>query len=82
MGRISNILNGWENFIEKNEVSEKLAKLRAVNCSDCSSAKKGLLTAFINDDLKEIQGYYCNECKCPLSAKIRSINETCPLKKW
>lgn len=82
MGQISNILNGWENFIEKNEVSEKLAKLRAIECANCPMAKKGILTAFINDDLKEIEGYYCKKCTCPLSAKIRSINESCPLKLW
>lgn len=31
-----------------------------------------MLTAFINDELTEIKGAYCNLCKCPLSAKVRS----------
>ena len=80
--QISNILNGWQNFIAKSEVSEKLAKERAAECAKCTHAKKGKLLAFIKDDLKEIEGYYCDLCKCPLSAKLRSELETCPLELW
>ena len=80
--KLSNILNGWQNFISKSEVTEKLAKERALKCAECPSNKRGMLTAFINDDLKEVQGNYCDLCKCPLSAKIRSERETCELNKW
>jgi hypothetical protein len=80
--QISNILNGWQNFLAKSEVTELLAEHRAVNCLVCPYLKKGKLLAFIKDDLKEIEGHYCDLCKCPLSAKIRSENETCPLGEW
>jgi hypothetical protein len=80
--QISNILNGWQNFLAKSEVTESLAEHRAVNCLVCPYLKKGKLLAFIKDDLKEIEGHYCDLCKCPLSAKIRSKNETCPLGEW
>ena len=80
--KLSNILNGWHNFLSKSEVSERLASNRAMECIGCSHAKKGMLTVFIKDDLEEIQGYYCDLCKCPLSAKIRSINEKCDIDKW
>lgn len=78
---IKDILSGWSNFIDKSEVTEAIAKERAAICSTCVHAKKGILTAFIKDDLKEIQGYYCNDCLgCPLSAKIRTKDNIC--KKW
>ena len=80
--QISNILNGWQNFIAKSEVSEKLAKERAAECAKCTHAKEGKILAFIKDDLKEIEGYYCDLCKCPLSAKVRSQNENCEDKLW
>ena len=80
--QISNILDGWQNYLEKSEVTESLAEHRAVNCLVCPYFKKGKLLAFIKDDLKEIEGCYCDLCKCPLSAKIRSKNETCPLGEW
>jgi hypothetical protein len=79
---VNKILKGWKNFIVKSEVTEELAVQRALNCVDCVELKKGGLLSFLNDDLKEIQGHYCNICKCPLSAKLRSLNEKCPLNKF
>jgi hypothetical protein len=78
----SKILNGWQNFLSKSEVTEQLAKERAGKCKECEHARHGALTAFIKDELTEIQGSYCNLCKCPLSAKIRSEKEKCPIQKW
>ena len=84
--KISNILNGWQNFLSKSEVTEQLAKERASKCKECEHAKHGTLTAFIKDDLVEVSGFVCMMCdsyiKCPLSAKIRSEKETCPIQKW
>jgi hypothetical protein len=80
--KIKNILNGWGNFIEKSEVTETLAESRAKICATCFECKEGKLLALIKDDLKEVEGHYCALCYCPISAKIRSINERCPLSKW
>ena len=84
---ISNILNGWQNFLSKSEVTEQLAKERAEQCDKCEHANySSTLEAFINDDLVQVKGFVCMMCdsyiKCPLSAKIRSINESCPIQKW
>ena len=81
MIKVSNILDGWKNFIDKSEVAEKLASERAEKCSKCENAIKSNLL-FFKDSLKEIQGYKCNKCQCPLSAKVRSKNEKCPIDKW
>ena len=80
--KINNILSGWSNFILKSEVTEELAKKRALVCIDCSECVKSKLTAFVNDDIKQIKGYKCNICNCPLSAKLRTEKEKCPLNKW
>lgn len=82
MINVINILKGWQNFIDKSEVSEEVAKNRAAKCSVCPFAKHSKLLAFINDDLKEIEGFKCSKCSCPLSAKLRSLNETCPDGRW
>ena len=82
MSKIENILNGWQNFMSKSEVTEKLAKERAEICLGCDSNIKSILLTFVKDDFKEVEGHKCNECQCPLSAKIRSINEKCDLGKW
>jgi hypothetical protein len=78
---IKDILSGWKNFIDKSEVTEKIAEQRSKICAICEHNKKGILTAFINDRLTEIQGRYCDDCGgCPLSAKVRTKNDIC--KKW
>jgi hypothetical protein len=82
MSKIENILNGWQNFIAKSEVTEKLAKERATICAGCDSNVKSKLLIFVKDSLKEVEGYKCKECECPSSFKIRSIKEKCPLNKW
>lgn len=82
MSKLGNILNGWQNFIAKSEVTELEAVERAKHCIECVELKEGRLLNLIKDDLKEIEGFYCGVCYCPLSAKLRSKNETCPLKKW
>jgi hypothetical protein len=79
---IKNILNGWQNYLEKSEVSEKLAEQRAEKCVTCNEMKEGKLLNLIKDELKEVQGHYCKLCYCPLSAKIRSEKESCPINKW
>lgn len=79
---IKNILNGWLNFIEKSEVTEEIAEKRAMHCAKCVECKEGKLLALIKDDLKEIEGFYCALCYCPISAKIRSELETCPKGLW
>lgn len=78
---IKNILYGWKNYLSKSDVSETTAKHRAALCSKCVQLRQGKLLAFVKDRLTEIEGAYCNVCKCPLSAKVRS-NDICPENHW
>ena len=68
------IIKAWRNVIVKDPTIEEEAKRRASICSGCSFAKKGKILTFVKDELKEVEGLYCGECKCPLTAKIRSEN--------
>lgn len=81
--KVKDILSGWKNYLIDDPVSEELAKQRAAICAKCPQAKEGKFTAVLKDyKIKEIEGRYCDKCKCPLSAKTRSKNEKCPLNKW
>lgn len=83
MINIANILNGWKNYVFKNKDIEELAKQRAVICANCDFSKKGSYQQLMPDySLKNVKGYKCNKCGCPLSAKLRSEKETCPINKW
>ena len=80
---IKEILNGWKNYLIEDPVIEEVAEKRASVCKICTHLKKGKFTSMLKDyKLHEIEGHYCDKCKCPLSAKVRSQNEKCPIDKW
>jgi hypothetical protein len=74
-GGIANIFNGYKNLLFKEEEVEATAKVRLDICIQCTNVA---LFAIVNG----VGFRYCNKCKCPLSAKIRSVNEQCPDNKW
>lgn len=84
--KVKNVLDGWYHVLFKDEKVEQLAKQRAEICYNCKHKKFTNVTVFMNNDFHSIQDFVCNVCsktfKCPLVAKIRSVNETCPKEKW
>lgn len=81
MGQISNIINGWKSYL-KNE-NNSLAIERSKICEKCPEAMIGTYENFMPDEtLKNVKGLKCNQCGCPLSAKLRSTKEKCPIGKW
>ena len=50
-------------------------KRRAIVCEGCSERKYSKYIDFVNDDLKEVKGFICGNCGCPLIAKIRSTDK-------
>lgn len=81
MGQAFNIIKGWSAYLFGNNPDYVIE--RALICKDCPSAVVGSYEKFMPDDtLQEVQGLKCGECKCPLSTKLRSKNENCPLGKW
>ena len=81
MGQISNIAEGWKNYLS-GKTSEK-ERERASLCRDCPFAVVGKFEKLLPDfQLKEVQGLKCGKCTCSLVAKIRSKNESCPIGKW
>lgn len=87
MSTAREIYDGWLHYSKlktMSTVDQKIAEDRAKVCGSCPSAvKSDLLSVILPDNTnKEIQGYKCSECGCPLSSKVRSITSQCPLKKW
>lgn len=75
------IFEGWTNYI-KSDVSDTVAAVRAEICGLCPHAVKSKLLFMVKDQLKEIEGYKCELCGCPLSPKIRQNIEPCEIGKW
>lgn len=80
--KLRSIIKGWTGYMFPNEATESMAKLRAVECAKCPNAVKGWHDAIIDDEVKSIEGMICHVCTCPLSTKLRSEDEKCPINKW
>ena len=80
---LKNIVAGFSNLIGNDPEIQKLATERAEICAKCPFAvKSGIYSIVVDNKTKNIQGMKCGKCGCNLSAKVRSIQDTCPLGKW
>lgn len=81
---LTQIKDGWKNYIFKLKDQEEMATIRAKICAGCEHANpKFIFQAFMPDKtLKDIEGLGCDKCRCPLSAKVRSPLTNCPEDKW
>jgi DNA-binding protein len=72
---IRKIITGYNRLINKNVETEELARNRMGKCISCKEVRTLIST-------KDNKVLYCNICKCILQAKIRAVNEMCPINKW
>jgi hypothetical protein len=64
--QLKNILAGWRNVVVKDPQIEKLAQGRGEICLQCPH--RMLIV--------------CGKCGCPLKAKLRAPDSTCPDNRW
>ena len=76
--QIFNIISGWVNYFFDTQID----KDKLMKCYECEFAVTKKYLTFVTDDFKEVEGKVCDKCNCPLSAKLRSTNEKCPIGKW
>ncbi len=60
------IADGWKNVIIKNQFAEELAQQRGEVCLQCEHKTPAT----------------CGLCGCPLVAKQRALDATCPDGRW
>lgn len=65
----------------KNEHTDE-SKSRAKKCSNCNEKKTALYSEFLNSKIKEINGFVCNRCKCPIATKIFATESKNICDKW
>ncbi len=82
MSKLKNIIEGWKNAIWPNAEVEVLAAKRAIHCSACEHSVEMLFEVIQEKKIEEIKGMGCAMCLCPLTTKLRSPEEECPLEKW
>ena len=55
---------------------------RASICSRCEFKKEAVYATFLNSEIKEINGFVCGLCDCPLATKIFAQDEKNICDKW
>ena len=70
----------WYQVIRKIKTPDEVR--RAKICSGCEHRAHANFLQFAKGDIKEVQGFYCNLCKCPLVAKIKTTDENHICEKW
>lgn len=82
MQKLNDIIQGWKNYLGDKPLNNEEQR-RVSICDKCPNKKfSKTISVFVDDDIKEVEGFVCNVCKCPLSAKIRSKHSRCPVNKW
>lgn len=71
--QIFKIIQAWSLVLKGKTTS--VHKQRASVCETCPSAIYKKYIDFVNDELKEVKGFICDDCGCPLVAKIRSTDK-------
>lgn len=82
MLNIKNIFVGWKNYLTDDEIASELAQQRAKHCAVCPHAVKKEHLQRIKDSIEVIEGFVCELCSCPLSAKLRAPEAKCDIDKW
>lgn len=75
--KFKEICDGWKNYIFPSPEIEILAIERAKICSDCKvPTGDGRVVDGVDENNR------CVKCRCYIPAKTRSVNSSCPLRKW
>ena len=84
--KYKNIVDGFSYLITTDKRVEEIAKERARICSECVHAKtisgNKPVTVMVNDKVHSYKVMKCNVCGCALAAKVRAMNDQCPINKW
>lgn len=68
--KLKEIAEGWKNVLIEDLEVEKIADDRKAVCDSC------------NEKISLLGIGCCGMCHCPLLAKQRSVESSCPLNKW
>ena len=58
------------------------SKRRAKICEGCDEKRKSIYSKFVNSEIKEINGFVCNRCECPIATKIFATENKNICNKW
>lgn len=88
LSKFLEIAHGWQNYISANPAVRELANRRLEECNMCPQRGEMNIVAAsvirsVGPSSQESKPMYqCNNCGCPLAAKVMSPESRCPIGKW
>lgn len=79
------IIEGWSKamgLMEVTEENQEVSTERLKICAQCPRATQSKTLKFIKGHANNMDTFYCQICKCPVTEKSLVLTEKCPLKKW
>ena len=80
--KLAHIYDGWKNYMFESPEIEAMAKYRATKCAACPFMVEMRNMKVAEKHVLNGKSYKCNQCGCPLSAKLRSEYDHCPIGSW
>jgi len=75
------MIKEWISIITNKSVTLKEFE-RSKICGKCKHKTYTRYLELIKSEIKDVQGYYCNKCKCPLISKLKTDNPKHICDKW
>lgn len=83
--KYNDIVDGFSYLVMTDPKVEQIAKERAAICSECPQATyigKHKSTVVVNNKQHSYKSMKCKVCGCALAAKVRAMNDSCPIGLW
>ena len=58
------------------------SRRRSEICASCPLKEKRFYADFVEAEIKEVNGYVCTECHCPIATKIFATKKENICRKW
>jgi len=72
--------NALTKSLKGNHTEESLR--RSEICANCTLKEKRFYADFVKAEIKEVQGFVCTECRCPIATKIFATEPENICEKW
>lgn len=73
-------INALTESLKANHTAETLR--RANICAPCPEKGQRFYADFVNAEIKEVQGYVCERCACPIATKVFATEPKNICDKW
>lgn len=73
-------INALSKSLQGKHTKESLR--RSQICGECPEKSKSILAVFVDASLKEVEGYQCDRCKCPIGTKVFAEEKQNICSKW